>query len=263
MDLTFLERDYTVPSAFIYLFCVFSVIIFVRYIVMSKVYQQLVYDRIARLIPHRIISPRYPTSQQTKEIIWSAISSVLFGLMGVIMIMAWQRGYTAVYTDWLDYPLWYIPLSFVGALFVHETYYYWLHRWLHHPKLYRYIHKVHHDSISTSVWTSFSFHPLESVLQAIIIPLMVLIVPMHLWVLIALLMIMTVSAIINHAGVEIYPSSWRRHFLFKWLIGSTHHDLHHRRFSKNYGLYFTFWDIWMGTESDEFDRRWDQAQGVK
>ena len=175
------------------------------------------------------------------------------------MIMAWQYGYTAIYTSWNAFPLWYIPLSFLGAMFIHETYYYWLHRWLHHPKVYKHIHKIHHDSVSTSVWTSFSFHPIESVLQAIIIPLMVMIIPMHLVVLLLMLLIMTISAIINHAGVEIYPSSWRKHILLKWLIGSTHHDLHHRRFTKNYGLYFTFWDIWMDTESAEFDERWNKA----
>ncbi len=256
MDLTFLERDYTIPSAFLYLFAVFSVIIFVRYIIMSGLYQRLIYDRLAKLVPARIISPKYPKDQRTKEIIWSGISSVLFGFIGVLMIMAWQRGYTAIYVDWQAYPLWYMPFSFIGALLVHETYYYWIHRWLHHPKIYKHIHKVHHDSISTSVWTSFSFHPIESILQAIIIPLMVLIVPMHLSVLLTLLMIMTVSAIINHAGVEIYPTSWRRNKIMKWFIGSTHHDLHHRRFTKNYGLYFTFWDIWMDTESEEFDEKW-------
>lgn len=259
MDLTFLEKDYTIPSEFLYLFIVFSIITFLRYIIMSGAYQKMIYDRLARLIPQRIISPKYPRKQQITEIIWSGISSILFGIIGVLMIMAWQHGYTAIYTDWDAFPLWYIPISLFGALFVHETYYYWLHRWLHHPKIYRHIHKIHHDSVSTSVWTSFSFHPIESVLQAIIIPLMVMIVPMHLVVLLFLLMVMTISAIINHAGVEIYPSSWRTNFILKWLIGSTHHDLHHRRFTKNYGLYFTIWDIWMDTESGEFDERWQKA----
>lgn len=258
MDLTFLEKDYTLPGTFFYLFVVFSIIIFMRYVIMSGLYQRLIYDRLSSLNPKRIISPKYPKTQRRREVIWSGISSLLFGFIGVLMIMAWQRGYTAIYVDWQAYPMWYIPISFVSALFIHETYYYWIHRWLHHPKIYKYIHKVHHDSISTSVWTSFSFHPIESILQAIIIPLIVLIVPMHLAVLLLILMIMTVSAIINHAGVEIYPASWRANNVMKWIIGSTHHDLHHRRFTKNFGLYFTFWDIWMETESDEFDERWER-----
>ncbi|MEL6389406.1 MAG: sterol desaturase family protein [Bacteroidota bacterium] len=237
----------------------FSLIIFIRYILLSTTYQKLIYDRLYRLIPNRIISPKYPVEQQKKEIIWSGISSVLFGLIGVLMIMAWQRDWTAIYIEWTAYPMWYIPLSFFGALLVHETYYYWLHRALHHPRLYRWIHQVHHDSVSTSVWTSFSFHPIESVLQAIVIPLLVLIVPMHIGVLLVLLLWMTISAIINHAGVEIFPASWHGHPIWKYLIGSTHHDLHHRRFTKNFGLYFTFWDRWMNTESEEYDERYIKA----
>lgn len=260
MNLDFLHTDYSIPSEFLWLFFALSVIIFGRYILLSGAYQKLIYDRIAQSIPNRIISKRYPKAQQIKEITWSGISSILFGLIGVLMIMAWQAGWTQIYTDWSAYPLWYIPLSFVSALFIHETYYYWLHRWMHtFPKIYRSVHKIHHDSVSTSVWTSFSFHPIESLLQAIIVPAIICVVPMHIVVVMIFLIFMTISAIINHAGVEIFPASWRKNKVMKWFIGSTHHDLHHRRFVKNFGLYFTFWDIWMGTESEEFDDRWDQA----
>lgn len=259
MNLSFLERDYTVAGAFLYLFGVFSIIIFLRYLFLSSLYQKLIYDRLSRLIPSRIISSKYPRNQQVREIFWSGVSSVLFGAIGVFMIMAWQRGYTAIYTDWFVYPLWYVPVSCVLALGIHETYYYWLHRWLHHPRIYGYLHKIHHDSINTSVWTSFSFHPIESILQAVIIPLITLIVPLHLSVLLFLLIFMTISAIINHAGVEIFPSRWLHHPICKYLIGSTHHDLHHRRFTKNFGLYFTFWDRLMGTESGEYDQRFIAA----
>jgi len=260
MTLDFLHTDYTIPAEFLWLFFALSVIIFARYIIMSGAYQKLIYDRIAKIIPNRIISDRYPRDQQIKEITWAGISSVLFGITGVLMIMAWQAGWTKIYVGWSDYPIWYVPISFLGALFIHETYYYWLHRWMHlSPKIYRAVHKVHHDSVSTSVWTSFSFHPIESLLQAIIIPAIVFIIPMHWVVLIVLLIWMTISTMINHAGVEIYPSAWRKNKLMKWFIGSTHHDIHHRRFTKNFGLYFTFWDVWMGTESEEFDERWERA----
>lgn len=256
----FLNKDYTVPEEFLYLFVLLSIFVFVRYILLSAAYQKLIYNRLARLIPNRIISPKYPKQQQVREIVWSGISSVLFGLIGVLMIIAWKLGLTMIYSEWSAYPIWYLPLSLILAMFIHETYYYWLHRWMHKSrKVYRMIHKVHHDSVSTSVWTSFSFHPIESLLQAIIIPVILIIIPVHWVVLLIWLILMTVSAIINHAGVEIYPKSWREHRLLKWMIGSTHHDLHHRRFTKNFGLYFTFWDIWMKTESEEFDEKWSKA----
>ena len=137
-------------------------------------------------------------------------------------------------------------------MFIHETYYYWLHRWMHKSYIYRSMHKTHHDSINTSAFTSFSFHPLESIAQAIVIPGLIFVLPMHISILAILLMIMTVSAIINHLGIELYPNGFHQHWMGKWLIGATHHNLHHKKFRCNYGLYFTFWDKWMNTESEDY-----------
>ncbi len=241
-------------------FLIFTVVILARYLLLSAAYDKWIRKRLAQLIPRRIISRAYPKKQQVKEIFWSTVSSVLFGFVGMLVFVAHQEGCTVIYLDWNAYPLWYLPLSFLGVLAVHETYYYWLHRAMHLPFLYKRIHKTHHDSTSTSVWTSFSFHPLEALLQALIFPIIVVVIPLHLAVIVFLLVLMTLSAIINHAGVEIYPSSWRRHALLKWMIGSTHHDLHHRRFTKNYGLYFTCWDTWMGTESEELEQKWSSIE---
>jgi len=68
-----------------------------------------------------------------------------------------------------------------------------------------------------------------------------------------MLIIMTVSATINHLDIEIYPKGFEKHWLGKWLIGATHHSQHHAKFLTNYGLYFTFWDKWMNTESPDFE----------
>lgn len=40
--------------------------------------------------------------------------------------------------------------------------------------------------------------------------------------------------------------------LFGWWNTTTHHDLHHQRGRSNYGLYFTWWDRWMGTEHPDY-----------
>ena len=77
---------------------------------------------------------------------------------------------------------------------------------------------------------------------------------MHLYVLIIQLAIMTFSSVINHLDIEVYPEKFHKHFLGKWLIGATHHSLHHRQFKYNYGLYFTFWDKWKKTESPLYEK---------
>lgn len=113
------------------------------------------------------------------------------------------------------------------------------------------MHLIHHKSIHTSVLTSFSFHPLETIFQAAFLPIVIVILPIHIYALLFVLLIMTISATINHAGVEIYPSGKFGKWFQKWFIGATHHDNHHRKFNYNYGLYFTFWDRLMKTEFEK------------
>ena len=187
-----------------------------------------------------------------REVGWSAITSLIFACSATLMVVAWQLDWTRLYVEWNHYPIWYLPISLLMALFIHDTYYYWLHRWMHQSrKVYLRVHKVHHDSIITNAMTSFSFHPIESIFQAIIVPFIIFLLPMHISVLLVMLVLMTISGTINHASAELYSTRWKTHWYWKWIIGASHHDLHHKKFNHNYGLYFTFWDRWMGTEYEE------------
>ncbi|MBL0152696.1 MAG: sterol desaturase family protein [Chitinophagaceae bacterium] len=174
------------------------------------------------------------------------------------MLLGWQTGYIKVYLKGSDYAWWWIPLSGLLALFLQETYYYWLHRWMHIPSVYKLVHKWHHDSQIASPWTAFSFHPLEGLIQAAFLPLLLLVIPMHLYVLIGLLVIMSISSVINHLDIEVYPKWFARHFLGKWLIGATHHSLHHKQYKYNFGLYFTCWDVIGKTESPYYGQLFDE-----
>ena len=237
------------PGIIIYWIVAFTIIIFVRYIIFSGAFHLAFYTWWRKTFLHRILDhASYKRSQWRQEIIWSSISAVIFAVAFVGMVAMWQQGYTSIYNDINEWSIWYLPLSVFLVLFLHDAYYYWIHRWMHHPRVYRYVHKVHHNSVHTSVFTSFSFHPLETFLQIAILPLMIIIIPLHGYAILTILILMTLSATINHGGVELYPKNHADHWLFKWIIGATHHDKHHRRFTYNYGLYFSFWDRWMSTE---------------
>lgn len=191
--------------------------------------------------------PRRP-DQTRREVVMSVWSSLVFGASTLAMWWLYDAGYLRVYLEWDAYGWWYLPVSLAAAMLVHETYYYWLHRWMHRPSVYPYLHRGHHDSIVTSGWTSFAFDPAEAVLQAGVIPVILVFLPMHAAVLVGWLTLMTVSAIVNHLQVELYPLPLERTWWGRNVIGATHHAKHHTKFTKNYGLYFTFWDRWMGTE---------------
>jgi sterol desaturase/sphingolipid hydroxylase (fatty acid hydroxylase superfamily) len=186
----------------------------------------------------------------------------LFSIAGSLTVLAWQAGYTLVYTDIHAYGWWYLPVSLVISMLLHETYYYWIHRWMHIPAVFRIVHKVHHDSNIASPFTAFSFHPIEGFLQAIVLPATLMMLPMHPSVILVQLTIMTFSSVINHLDIEIFPRSFEKGLPGKWLIGATHHALHHKQFKYNYGLYFTFWDKWKKTESPLFNRLFQDKTGT-
>jgi lathosterol oxidase len=196
----------------------------------------------------------YSSRQFRKEVSWSLITSLIFAIAGALTLWVWQRGYTQVYERIDLYGWWYLPVSLVLSLFIHELYYYWVHRWMHRPAIFRIVHKVHHESNITSPWTAFSFHPLEGLLQALILPLILIIIPLHPYIILLQLVIMSVSSVINHLDIEIFPSWFYKHAVGRWLIGATHHSLHHKQFRYNYGLYFTFLDKMHGTESPAYGK---------
>ena len=247
-----IKVDFSNPAYILWLIFALTFIIFFRYLIFSLAYHFTFFKVLKQKFSKRFLhNKKLKKKQYRKEIYWSAISGLIFGGISVLFYFLYVNNYTAIYTDVNAYSLLYIPISIFLFLFLQDTYYYWAHRWMHLPKVYKYFHLVHHKSIHTSAFTAFSFHPLETILQAIFFPLIVLVFPMHLYAFFFALSLMTVSATINHAGVEIYPSGKFGKWFRKWVIGATHHDKHHTKFNYNFGLYFTFWDRWMGTELEE------------
>jgi Delta7-sterol 5-desaturase len=242
---------------FIWTFLALSLAIFIRYVVVAGIFHWLRSVHFSADSKRLLSQKKISNKQLAREISYSLSTALIFGIFGTIFIYYWQKGYTRFYMNIDQYHWGWIPVSILIILFLHETYYYWLHRLMHHPRLYRWLHRAHHESLITTAWTSFSFHPLESILQAVPILVALLIIPTYVGALILLFIIMTLSSMINHLGVELYPRFFSRFWLTRQLIGASHHHLHHIQFFTNYGLYFTFWDRWMHTESKEFSSLFD------
>jgi sterol desaturase/sphingolipid hydroxylase (fatty acid hydroxylase superfamily) len=251
--------DFSEPLYFMLLAAGMFVMIIGRYFLIAGLFHMVFYVWFRQRWQQRRLGKKdVDKNQFRKEVKWSLITSVIFAFAGALTTVLWQKGYTRIYVEINEYPLWYLPASLAISMLVHETYYYWLHRWMHVPAVFKLMHKVHHDSNTTSPWTAFSFHPLEGLLQAIILPLTIMFLPMHYYVLLLQLSIMTFSSVINHLEIEVYPSKFNNNFIGRWMIGATHHSLHHKQFKYNFGLYFTFWDKWKRTESPKFKELFDE-----
>ncbi|QUL39462.1 sterol desaturase family protein [Erythrobacter sp. JK5] len=178
-----------------------------------------------------------------REIRWSLIAALIYGAPAGIVFWGWRHhGWTLMYTDPAAYPLWYLPVSVLVYLFLQDTWFYWTHRAMHTRALFKAMHAVHHQSRPPTAWTAMSFHPLESVTGAIVIPALVFVIPIHLAMIGVVLAVATVMGVTNHMGWEIFPRRIVHSPLGNWLITASHHERHHEEYRCNFGLYFRFWD---------------------
>ncbi len=243
------EIDFTAIDTLIVSFMLISGIVFLRFLLVSGAYHFIFLVLFKKRFSERVLShKKIQRTQIVREIKLAFYSAWIFGGIGIATLYLWQKGGLKMYESLTAFPIWYIPVSILLYLVLQDTYYYWMHRWMHHSKWLWKVHVAHHKSMTTSVLTAFSFHPVEAFLQAIFLPVFLVFVPMSIVGLFVILFIMTISATINHAGIEIYPKGRLTSLFSKCVIGATHHDLHHKFTKKNYGLYFTFWDIIGGTD---------------
>jgi sterol desaturase/sphingolipid hydroxylase (fatty acid hydroxylase superfamily) len=188
--------------------------------------------------------------QIRREIAWSLVSAAIYGLPAGVVAWGWQaHDWTRIYTRAGDHPLWWLPASFLVYLLLHDTWFYWTHRWMHRPRPFRFAHAVHHASRPPTAWAAMSFHPFESVTGAVVIPALVFLVPVHAQVLCLLLLTMTVMGVTNHMGWELIPPGLVQSGPGRWLITASHHRRHHEHYRCNYGLYFRHWDRLCGTDT--------------
>lgn len=164
-------------------------------------------------------------------------------------------GYTLVYWEGGKYSYLWLFLSLAVVLFIDDSFFYWSHRAMHQPLLYRYFHRVHHKSTDPSPLTSFSFAPSEAVVEHLVYLILPFILPLNFWVIVIWQIFSMLNNVLGHLGYELYPKKWTKIPFLKYKTTSTHHNMHHQHFHGNYALYFTFWDKWMGTEFEDYEQQ--------
>lgn len=198
-------------------------------------------------------------AQMRREFLASTRTAAIFALAGFGLVLGDEAGIIKVHDDPAALGWGYFAVSLAGLVVLHDAWFYWTHRLIHDPRLFRGWHRLHHRSHNPSPFTAYSFDIGEAAINAAFMLIAAAVIPVS-WLAIFLFMThMIARNVIGHSGYELFPARRSGRPLFDFMTTVTHHDLHHAQAGWNYGLYFTWWDRLMGTEHPLYREKFAEA----
>jgi lathosterol oxidase len=237
-----------------------------RYFILATLAFLVWYVIRKKAIAHKKIQLRFPELKDyQREIFFSISSMLIFATTGFLVISFNMpiRQHTLIYKEIGLYGMWWFWLAFPITLIVHDAYFYFTHRLMHHPKLFKSFHLLHHKSTNPSPWAAFAFHPLEALVEVSIIWIMAFCLPLNIWHFFFFFLFQMLYNVYGHLGWELYPKGFSRSMIGKWINTSVNHNQHHQYFKGNYGLYFLWWDRLFGTIRADYDEQFDEVKSRK
>ncbi len=198
------------------------------------------------------LSKRAGWSQIKGELGATFLSFIGGTLFSILLLSLNEIGFTQFYLETGKFGFGYEVITIIVMLVVSDTWFYWSHRSMHHPSIYKYVHALHHKSLDVNPYTSSSFHIIESLWLTLWLLPLALVMPISMTVLGIMQVIGTFNNLKSHLGYELFPKFFSLP-PFNILVNATNHSLHHTQYNGNYGLFFRFWDIICGTELNSTD----------
>jgi len=184
------------------------------------------------------------SNQVHDNLFWSLTSGVAqLTAFQIVTMWGMANGYFPTVTL-ASNPTWFM-LALVLIPIWSAFHFYWVHRLLHVPFLYRHVHSLHHRNVNIGPWSGFSMHPVEHFLylSSLCIHWVVASHPVHL---IFHVIYQGPGAAMTHTGYEDLLIKDKR----RLALGTFYHQLHHRYYECNYGNQEMPWDRWFGTFHD-------------
>ncbi|MEK6541149.1 MAG: sterol desaturase family protein [Pseudomonadota bacterium] len=225
---------------------------FSRYIIAAGLISAIVWLLMRTSMRTRKIQKRNATfAEVRRELLQSIRSCFVYIGIGVALVWAINMGYLERVGESFGWPT---DLALLAVMIVvHDAYFYWAHRAMHLPFLYKRFHLAHHRSVTPTPFAAYSFSVGEAVVMGLFVTIWQFFVPTPGLVLFTFLAFQIIRNAMGHAGFELHPRWWLSSPLTRWITTTTHHDLHHSGgFGRNFGLYFTYWDRLMGTEHPDY-----------
>lgn len=181
------------------------------------------------------------SDQVLDNMFWS-LGSGVFQLTAFQSLTLWLMSNGHIPTITISGNLVWFLLGFLLLPIWSAFHFYWVHRLLHVPFLYRHVHSLHHHNVNIGPWSGFSMHPVEHFLylSTLCIHWIVASHPLHL---IFHVIYQGPGAAMTHTGYEDLLIKDKR----RLALGTFNHQHHHRYYKCNYGNQEMPWDRWFGT----------------
>jgi lathosterol oxidase len=216
--------------------------------------------RVSRFRSRRIARKAPDSGQVRRETLLTLNFSLAAGIQAITYLALGQLGLLKLYPSVADRGWPYAILSLILLLVLSDAWFYLCHRIYHFNRpVFRNIHSVHHLSVVTTPMTNSQISPWELLPSGLFAVVYLMIVPMALPVLSFMVIVVSLYLILLHSGYEIFPRGTAEHWLGKWLVTPTYHQMHHELFTKHMGLYFTWWDRMFGTYSAQYAARFAEV----
>jgi sterol desaturase/sphingolipid hydroxylase (fatty acid hydroxylase superfamily) len=181
------------------------------------------------------------SNQVRDNMFWTLASGVTFWtIYEVLMFWAMGNGLAPMLL-WSDNPIWFILLFPLTPMII-SLHFYFVHRWMHLPRVYPHVHKLHHRNNNVGPWSGLSMHPLEHLVYftSILVHLVIAAHPIHI---LFHMMHQSLTASTSHTGYNGLLVGDKNRFS----LGTFPHQLHHRYLDCNYGNLEVPFDQWFGT----------------
>ncbi|KAI1378269.1 C-5 sterol desaturase [Hypoxylon crocopeplum] len=222
------DRDNVFRQA-ITLFFITWVFGFILYFSVATLSYVFVFDKKTTQHPKYLKNQMWlEIKQANKSMPGMAALTVPFWLMEV-------RGFTKLYDTVADGPgMWYEFLQYPLFIIFTDALIYLIHRGLHHPLIYKHLHKPHHKWIMPTPYASHAFHPVDGWAQSLPYHFYPMLFPLNKFASVALFIFVNFWTIMIHDGEYVADSPV--------INGAACHTMHHLYFNYNYGQYTTLWD---------------------
>jgi len=184
-------------------------------------------------------------NQVWDNLFWSLVWGVpIWSAWMILYFYSAGQSWVPVLDSFGTSPIWFIAFFFV-IRFWQSFHFYWIHRLIHRPILFKHVHHVHHRNINTGPWSGLSMHPVELLLYFSGIAIH-FVLPSHPIHVIFHMFALSLGALYSHSGFAKLLIRDRE----TMKAGSFHHQLHHRYFECNYGSEEMPLDRWFGSFHD-------------